>query len=75
VEADADQAATWTRPQDLPFDPQNPRRGLGNLRSDGFMVLMADGSVRMVTKDIDDEVVRRMMLRDDGLPVPSLDSR
>jgi hypothetical protein len=69
VEADADQAVTWSRPKDLAFDPERPRQGLGKLRGNGFLALMADGSVRFVPNNTDDEVVRRMMLRDDGQAV------
>jgi len=70
VEANGDQAVTWTQPKDWTFDPQQPRRGLGKPGGPGFQVLMADGSVRLIAKDVGDEVVRRMMWRDDGKPLP-----
>ncbi len=35
VEADSSEAVEWTRPQDLPWDPTDPLRGLGSLNGDG----------------------------------------
>ena len=45
VEADADQSVIWTKPADLPFDLENPTRGLGAARQNGFNGLLGDGSV------------------------------
>ena len=70
VEADADQAVPWMAPKDLAFDPQQPKRGLGKLHGKGFQVMMADGSVRFLNNDVDDEVMRNMTYRDDGNPIP-----
>jgi hypothetical protein len=70
VEANADQAAIWTKPDDLAFDPKQPTRGLGKLRDGGFLAAFADGSVRRIDlKRNDEDVVRRLMMRADGLPV------
>ena len=69
VEADLDQAVPWTKPDDWRFDPQNPRRGLGNLRRMGFLALLADGSVRFIPADLDDQTVRYLMSRNDGNPI------
>lgn len=62
VEANADQAATWTRPGDLDYDPGRPWRGLGKIRiaegrrskepikGEGCFMLMADGRVHFVSE-------------------------
>ena len=68
VEADPAQAVTWTQPKDIEFDPSQPKRGLATTRR-GNVVLMADGSVRTLSPNTDDEVVRRIMYRNDGQPV------
>jgi len=66
VEADVDQAVTWSRPKDWTFDPQQPRRGLGKTHRGGFLVQMADGSIRFISNNIDDETLRNLMTRNDG---------
>jgi hypothetical protein len=66
VEADRDRAVHWVRPQDLKFDPANPKAGLGQVRSGGFIVVMGDGAVRFLPNSIDEEVLRRLVLRNDG---------
>lgn len=64
VEADPEQAVEWTRPADWPFDPNNPRRGLGNVRSrPEFVAAFADGGIRPVTDDTPPDVVRAFMTR------------
>jgi hypothetical protein len=66
VEADLDQAVPWTKPDDWRFDPLNPRRGLGNLRPMGFLALFADGGVRFIPANVNDQAVRYLMSRQDG---------
>lgn len=46
VEAGADKAVTWTKPEDLPFDPANPLAALGQLANGVFLGALCDGSVR-----------------------------
>jgi type II secretory pathway pseudopilin PulG len=71
VEANPEEAVTWTQPRDLVFDPQNPRRGLGKTQRRGFQVLMADGSIRFIDDSVNDEVLRNMMFQNDGNVVPA----
>ena len=66
VEADDDVAVEWTKPADLPFNPENPMRGLGGLRPAGFNAAFCDGSVQFIDRSIDWEMLRRMAIRNDG---------
>jgi len=69
VEANEDEAVVWTKPDDWSFDPQRPRRGLGELRAGGFLALFADGSVHFIRDSVDDETVSHLFCRSDGQTV------
>ena len=45
VEADDEHAVVWSKPDDLPYDPKEPLRGLGGHAKDGFMAVLCDNSV------------------------------
>lgn len=60
VEANADQAVVWTKPDDLEFDPKKPLAGLGQLRDGGFNIVLFDGSSRFVSNNTDLDVLRGM---------------
>jgi hypothetical protein len=66
VEANEDQAVVWTKPDDWNFDPQNPRRGLGEFRLRGFLALFADGSVKSIPNSVDEKTLSHMFIRNDG---------
>ena len=66
VEADPDQAVTWTQPDDWELDVNNPARGLGHLRPRGFCALFCDASVYFIRTDTDTENLRRLFVCDDG---------
>lgn len=51
VEADDDRAVIWSKPDDIVIDMKSPAKGLLGHYGNGFIVLMGDGSVRMVKKD------------------------
>lgn len=51
VETGPDKAVEWTRPEDLPFDPENPVAALGKIGPMGVQVLLFDGSVRRIKPD------------------------
>lgn len=65
VEADDDQAVVWTEPKDWLYDPSNPKRGLGKMRRGNVMTLMADGSVRLISTNVDEQVLREYFQRND----------
>ena len=61
VEANADRAVIWTKPDDLQFNPQQPLAGLGDLHSSGFQALFMDGLIHIIAKTIDPTVLRALM--------------
>jgi len=70
VQAGPDAAEVWTKPGGLDYDPKDPIKALGKLTEDMFLILMADGSVRRVAKDIDPETLRLLIQHRDGQIVP-----
>ena len=71
VEAMPDKAVPWTKPDDLEFDPEDPLAGVGNPRRQAglFVAAMLDGSVRVLTPDIDPEVFKSLVTPTGGEPV------
>ncbi|MCA9084289.1 MAG: DUF1559 domain-containing protein, partial [Planctomycetaceae bacterium] len=70
VEANAENAVTWTKPEDLPFDPTTPGNGVGAIRDNGFLGLLSDGAVRLIPADLPADTLRNLMQRNDGQVVP-----
>jgi len=70
VEVDDDHAVIWTKPEDLPFDPEHPEKGLGGLYKDRFHVLLGDGAARALLRSIKPETLRAIFTRAGGEPVP-----
>ncbi len=66
VEADADSAVEWSRPADLPYDPDRPVSGVGNLRPGGFNAAFCDGHVRLIPNSTDPETLHWSIQRNDG---------
>ncbi len=69
VEVDDEHAAIWTKPDDLPFDPKEPAKGLGRFFDGGFNATFCDGSVHSFRTAPDRETLRRLFLRTDGQPI------
>jgi hypothetical protein len=70
LEVDADRAVPWTKPEEYEVNADDPLAGLGNLRAgDVFGAGFADGAVRMIARDLQAEIFRRMLMIADGLPV------
>ncbi|MHC4398447.1 MAG: DUF1559 domain-containing protein [Planctomycetota bacterium] len=70
VEVDDKHAVEWTRPEGLPFDPENPAKGLGGQFEEGFDAAYCDGSVHFIHETIDPKVLRLLFTRSDGKPIP-----
>ena len=66
VQANDDKAVPWTKPDDLEVDLKKPLEGLGEAEPNGFSVVFADGSVRLLSKNINAETLRRLFGRADG---------
>jgi hypothetical protein len=66
IEANADRAVIWTKPDDLEIDPDQPLRGLGQFQRGFFMALFADGSVRPIQNTIDLKTLANLFNRHDG---------
>jgi len=68
VEAMPEKAVPWTKPEDVEFDPEQPLAGVGNpFRAGGmFAVGMLDGSVRMISPDVDPGLFKAVVTPDGG---------
>lgn len=69
---EAAEAVPWTKPADLTYDPHGPLPALGGHYVDGFLALMADGTVRFVKKSVSEQTLRNAIMRNDG-QVPGSD--
>ena len=70
VECDDQHAPIWTKPDDLPYDPNNPANGLGRMFGPGgFHATFCDGSVRLISPKVSAETLRRLFNKDDGKPL------
>jgi hypothetical protein len=71
VEAMPDKAVPWTKPDDIEFNPEEPLAGVGNPRRQAglFVAAMLDGSVRVLTPDIDPELFKALVTPNGGEPV------
>src|SRR5262249_11170125 len=67
--AEAGEPVPWTKPEDLPFDAKKPLPKLGGLLPNGFYLLTADGAVHFVKKKFNEDVMRLIITRNDGMPV------
>ena len=69
--AEAGEPVPWTKPADIEVSPQRPLPRLGGMWHDGFMVAMADGSVRWIdTRRIREPILRLAIDPSDGMPLP-----
>ena len=73
VEANDDHAVEWTKPDDLEVDLAKPFAGLGNAEPNGFAALLADGSVRIISKSIKATVLKALFTRAGGEVISSSD--
>ncbi|MEM8945201.1 MAG: DUF1559 domain-containing protein [Planctomycetota bacterium] len=52
IESGVDRAAPWTKPDDLPFDINDPLASLGTYNDEDFLVALFDGSTYRAPTDI-----------------------
>jgi len=70
VEVDDEHAVVWTKPEGLPFNAKNPAEGMGGQFEGGFHCAICDGSGHFIKLPHDPERLRRLLMRDDGKPIP-----
>jgi hypothetical protein len=74
----------WTKPEDIPYEPgeplppieqpyepAKPLPSLGGFFEDRFLAALADGSVQVFGTDIDPRLLRIMIEKSDGQPMPA----
>src|SRR5262249_47752168 len=62
----------WTKPDDIPFDPQKPLPKLTPMHAGGVSAAFFDGSVRFLSSAIDEKVLRALITVAGGemIPIP-----
>src|SRR5208282_4771316 len=66
VEVDDRHAVIWTKPDDLAFDPKEPKKGIGNLYEDGFVCAFCDGSAYFFSRNVDPKTLAALFTRAGG---------
>src|SRR5262249_24986216 len=66
---EAGEPVIWTKPDELPYDPDKPLPKLGGHFPAGFNAAFADGSVRLIRKGIDEKLLRALVTANGGEPV------
>jgi prepilin-type processing-associated H-X9-DG protein len=66
VEVDDQHAVTWTKPDDLAFDPKDSKKDIGNLYGSGFNAAFCDGSVHFLSAGIDLKTLAALFTRAGG---------
>ena len=66
VDANANTAVLWTKPDDLQIDLKQPLKDLTGQPGGMFRAALCDGSVRGIPDKIDTELFRRLIQIDDG---------
>lgn len=68
--AEAGDPVPWTKPDDIPFDPNRPPK-LRGLFKDGYRAVTADGAgPHMIRHDCDEAALRAAITRNGGEKVP-----
>ncbi len=68
---EAKREVPWTKPEDIPFDPQLPLPQIGGFTPDGANVLFGDGSVRTLKSTINPTVMKALITRAGGEVIAS----
>ena len=64
VAVGSDKAVPWTKPEDLPFDPQRPLAVLGKVSPKGFIAAFFDGHVMQLK--VDNETLKALITPNGG---------
>jgi hypothetical protein len=63
---EAGEAVPWTKPADLPYEPDRPLPALGGLFEETIRAAFADGSVRSFGRDTSEAILRAAVTRNGG---------
>jgi len=64
VEAKRD--VPWTKPDDIAYDPAKPLPALGGHIKEGFLAAFVDGSVRLISKEAEEKLLRALFTKAGG---------
>ena len=65
---EAGEPVPWTKPIDLPYDPEKPLPKLGGMFGGESYVVMCDGTVRRLKRQADESQVKLTIMPNDGQP-------
>jgi len=60
----------WTKPEDLKYDPAGPLPPIGSAHPGGYNAAFADGTVRFISRNIDEKLLRALITISGGETVP-----
>jgi hypothetical protein len=63
---EGDGPVPWTKPEDLPFDPDKKLPKLGGQFDEGFVAGFCDGSVRFINHKISEKTLKALITRNGG---------
>jgi hypothetical protein len=63
---EADQGVPWTRPDELPFDPNQPVAPIQGHWATGCLAALADGSIHTVSRGVSMQTLRSAITRNGG---------
>jgi hypothetical protein len=63
---EAADAVPWTKPEELSYDPKKALPKLGQAGAEKFHAVLADGSSKVLSKKIDESVLRAIITRNGG---------
>ncbi len=56
----------WTKPEDIPYAADKDLPQLGGWHEGGFFTMIADGSVKFISENVDEKLLRSLITRDGG---------
>ncbi len=68
---EAQRPIPWTKPEDIPYDPAKPLPKLGGYEPNTFSAAFADGSVRAIQNNVDQNILRALISRAGGEVISS----
>ncbi|HEV7225923.1 MAG TPA: DUF1559 domain-containing protein, partial [Pirellulales bacterium] len=63
---EAQRPIPWTKPEDIPYDPAKPLPKFGGYDPLVFVAALADGSVRNISQNIDEKLLRALITKAGG---------